>query len=228
MTKGKAQSSAKKVSKSASNVMTSKQKASKKEASNLVSLKPKSRSKTSSQAVTKKKESKVAPKTIPSQAQKEALDIHQNPQSSKSKPSKKVKKNSQKAVANHSPASLEESVQQVSPAHQGDPAHFSILTPAGRNASVPSVQDDPVVSGDVQPRSSSDTDYYQKWLAYRKKYGNLEAKVYSITEQFSERSPIQHPQWGWGFILKIENDRLYVLFSSGMRILISNYRYKIE
>lgn len=62
-----------------------------------------------------------------------------------------------------------------------------------------------------------------KWLQFYKKYGNLEALEYDMTQQFEEKKPIQHPKLGWGFVISIVNDRLEVLFQEGIKTLISNY-----
>ena len=45
-----------------------------------------------------------------------------------------------------------------------------------------------------------------------------------MSEKFNAMSPIQHKVLGWGFVLTNENDRLEVLFETGIRNLISNYK----
>jgi hypothetical protein len=59
---------------------------------------------------------------------------------------------------------------------------------------------------------------------YTKKYGKDKALTYKMTETFTSLAPIQHKVLGWGFILTNENDRLEVLFETGIRMLISNYK----
>ncbi len=62
-----------------------------------------------------------------------------------------------------------------------------------------------------------------KWPQYFKKYGQAEAFNYDMTQSFTEKTGLSHPRLGWGFILSIQNDRLEVLFESGIKTLISNY-----
>ena len=45
-----------------------------------------------------------------------------------------------------------------------------------------------------------------------------------MTETFVALAPLQHKVLGWGFVLTNENDRLEVLFETGIRMLISNYK----
>jgi hypothetical protein len=45
-----------------------------------------------------------------------------------------------------------------------------------------------------------------------------------MSEQFEPGTPLSHPRLGWGFILSKLNDRLEVIFESGIKILISNYK----
>ena len=63
-----------------------------------------------------------------------------------------------------------------------------------------------------------------KWAELFKKYGKEKAFAYKMTEIFSTLVPLQHKVLGWGFILTNENDRLEVLFETGIRMLISNYK----
>ena len=67
-------------------------------------------------------------------------------------------------------------------------------------------------------------DEKAKWLEVNKKYNKDKALTYKMTESYPSLAPLQHKVLGWGFILTNENDRLEVLFESGIRILISNYK----
>ncbi|MEQ1721884.1 MAG: hypothetical protein ABL930_01830 [Pseudobdellovibrio sp.] len=67
-------------------------------------------------------------------------------------------------------------------------------------------------------------DEKAKWIEVNKKYGKDKALTYKMTETFTALSPIQHKVLGWGFVLTNENDRLEVLFETGIRMLISNYK----
>lgn len=68
------------------------------------------------------------------------------------------------------------------------------------------------------------SDEKAKWAELNKKYGKDKAVPYKMSEKFQSMIPIQHKILGWGFILTNENDRLEVLFETGIRMLISNYK----
>ncbi len=67
-------------------------------------------------------------------------------------------------------------------------------------------------------------DEKAKWAELFKKLGKDKAVNYKMSDTFSALSPVQHKVLGWGFILKNDNDRLEVLFETGIRMLISNYK----
>lgn len=67
-------------------------------------------------------------------------------------------------------------------------------------------------------------DEKAKWSELNKKYGKEKAVNYKMSETFQTMIPLQHKVLGWGFILTNENDRLEVLFETGIRMLISNYK----
>ncbi|MBY0555508.1 hypothetical protein K2P97_13335 [bacterium] len=67
-------------------------------------------------------------------------------------------------------------------------------------------------------------DEKAKWAELNKKYGKDKALTYKMTETYSSLVPLQHKVLGWGFVLTNENDRLEVLFETGIRMLISNYK----
>lgn len=67
-------------------------------------------------------------------------------------------------------------------------------------------------------------DEKAKWAELYKKYGKDKALTYKMTETYTALLPIQHKVLGWGFVLTNENDRLEVLFETGIRMLISNYK----
>ena len=68
------------------------------------------------------------------------------------------------------------------------------------------------------------TDEKAKWAELFKKYGKDKAVAYKMSDKFTTMLPLQHKILGWGFILTNENDRLEVLFETGIRMLISNYK----
>lgn len=64
----------------------------------------------------------------------------------------------------------------------------------------------------------------KKWSEFKDKYGKIQAPVYNMSGSYQAAAPLQHKVLGWGFVISIENDRLEVIFESGSKTLISNYR----
>ncbi len=74
-------------------------------------------------------------------------------------------------------------------------------------------------------RDSGDpSDLSRRWKELKQKYGSGSPSLYDMTETYPVSSPIEHKTFGWGFILNSENDRLEVLFQTGVKQLISNYK----
>lgn len=63
-----------------------------------------------------------------------------------------------------------------------------------------------------------------RWLELRDKHKNIRPQPYKMSESYQEKTPIEHKTLGWGFVLSVVNDRLEVLFRSGIKHLISNYK----
>ncbi len=68
------------------------------------------------------------------------------------------------------------------------------------------------------------TEEETKWLELRDKNRNIKPRPYKMSEVYLEKTPIEHKVLGWGFVLSVVNDRLEVLFRSGIKHLISNYK----
>lgn len=68
------------------------------------------------------------------------------------------------------------------------------------------------------------TEEETRWLELRDKHKNIKARPYRLSEVYEEKTPLEHKILGWGFILSVINDRLEVLFRSGIKHLISNYK----
>ncbi len=66
----------------------------------------------------------------------------------------------------------------------------------------------------------------KKWHDLKDKYGSEKAANYSMSAVFEANTPVQHKVLGWGFIQSVQNDRLEVLFETGPKMLISNYKAK--
>jgi hypothetical protein len=62
------------------------------------------------------------------------------------------------------------------------------------------------------------------WNDVYEKYKDLNVTPYKMSEVYYENTAIDHKILGWGFILSVVNDRLEVLFQSGVKQLISNYK----
>ena len=65
-------------------------------------------------------------------------------------------------------------------------------------------------------------EHLKKWEVYYKKSKELKPQPFNISARFIAKTPIEHPQFGWGWILEVSNDRLEVLFEDKVRKLISN------
>lgn len=68
------------------------------------------------------------------------------------------------------------------------------------------------------------TEETRKWNDYKQKYGSDKATPYSMSQVFENHTTLKHDKLGWGYIVNIQNDRLEVLFETGTKILISNYK----
>ncbi|MCO5113502.1 MAG: hypothetical protein M9899_04940 [Bdellovibrionaceae bacterium] len=64
----------------------------------------------------------------------------------------------------------------------------------------------------------------EKWVKLKELDHEIPTKKYKMTEVYSPSTPLEHPSLGWGFILSVQNNRLEVLFESGIKMLISNYK----
>jgi hypothetical protein len=76
----------------------------------------------------------------------------------------------------------------------------------------------------IRVEKGNAADEKAKWAELNKKYGKDKAVNYKMSDTFTSLTPIQHKVLGWGFILSSDNDRLEVLFETGIRMLISNYK----
>jgi hypothetical protein len=68
------------------------------------------------------------------------------------------------------------------------------------------------------------SDEQMRWYDFAKKYGKVKPRDYKMTEQYEANTPILHKILGWGYITSNEFDRLEVVFESGKKMLISNYK----
>jgi len=64
----------------------------------------------------------------------------------------------------------------------------------------------------------------KKWTELRENHGSEKAISYSMNADIPANTPIQHKVFGWGYVISSDNNRLQVLFESGIKQLISNYK----
>lgn len=68
------------------------------------------------------------------------------------------------------------------------------------------------------------TEEEAKWLELKDKYKGIHPCPYKMSEIYQEKTLLDHKVLGLGVILSVVNDRLEVLFQTGMKHLISNYK----
>jgi hypothetical protein len=74
--------------------------------------------------------------------------------------------------------------------------------------------------------SAEASEDLKKWHDMKEKFGHVKVLNYNLSGQFEAEAPINHKILGWGYVLSNQNDRLEVLFESGKKTLISNYKTK--
>jgi hypothetical protein len=114
-----------------------------------------------------------------------------------------------------------------------DPQEKTIIKPVGKKSKKPDSTE--VEDTELAPLQDSmptrkgrkyegATEEESKWLELRDKNKNIKPRPYKLSETYEEKTPIEHKVLGWGIILSVVNDRLEVLFRSGIKHLISNYK----
>lgn len=64
----------------------------------------------------------------------------------------------------------------------------------------------------------------EKWAKLKEIDHEVKPQKYRMSESYEPNTPIEHPLFGWGFILSLNNNRLEVLFESGIKMLVSNFK----
>ncbi len=64
----------------------------------------------------------------------------------------------------------------------------------------------------------------KRWLEIQSKMSGEPTVDYKMTSNYDPNTCIRHKVLGWGYILSVQNDRLEVLFQSGIKTLISNFK----
>ncbi len=63
----------------------------------------------------------------------------------------------------------------------------------------------------------------EKWAKLKDIDHEVKAQKYKMSEAYAPNTPIDHPMFGWGFVLSLNENKLEVLFESGIKMLVSNY-----
>lgn len=151
----------------------------------------------------KKAEKKVAKKVVKKTAKKVA----------KKAPAKKVTKKA--------PATAAKKAKKVTAKPESAPVVDEAPVKKAKPVKVPKPKK---ISKKQQKINEEISELIRKWAALQRKHGQVPAKEYKMTDMFEAKTPIMHKVHGWGFVMTNINDRLEVLFESGIKLLISNYK----
>lgn len=64
----------------------------------------------------------------------------------------------------------------------------------------------------------------KKWSALHEQLKKKKAVPYVMSGDFPAKTPLEHKVLGWGYVIEARENRIDVLFESGMKTLISNYK----
>jgi hypothetical protein len=64
----------------------------------------------------------------------------------------------------------------------------------------------------------------EKWAKLKDLDHESKAQKYKMSEAYEPNTPVEHPVFGWGFILSLNENKLEVLFESGIKMLVSNFK----
>ena len=74
------------------------------------------------------------------------------------------------------------------------------------------------------PLVDRDGDIRAQWQALFDRSKEIEPIAYQMSANYEAKTPILHKTLGWGYVVSNVNNRLEVLFESGLKFLISNYK----
>jgi hypothetical protein len=80
------------------------------------------------------------------------------------------------------------------------------------------------LSKKAQASFQAATEEEAKWMELKEKYKGIRPSPYKMSEIYQEKTLLDHKVLGLGVILSVVNDRLEVLFQTGTKHLISNYK----
>ncbi len=64
----------------------------------------------------------------------------------------------------------------------------------------------------------------EKWAKLKDIDHEAKAQKYKMSDVYEPNTPVEHPVFGWGFILSLNENKLEVLFESGIKMLVSNFK----
>ncbi len=71
---------------------------------------------------------------------------------------------------------------------------------------------------------SEKTELTEKWAKLKDIDHDVKPQKYRMSEAYEPNTPLDHPMFGWGFILSLNENKLEVLFESGIKMLVSNLK----
>lgn len=71
---------------------------------------------------------------------------------------------------------------------------------------------------------SEKNELTEKWAKLKDIDHESKPQKYKMSEAYEPNTPIDHPVFGWGFILSLNENKLEVLFESGIKMLVSNLK----
>lgn len=77
---------------------------------------------------------------------------------------------------------------------------------------------------DFKSLSPEAQEQYKRWLKLQKQLAEEKVQDYKMTEDFELKTPISHKVHGWGVVLQKRDNYIDVLFETGLKTLIVNYK----
>lgn len=71
---------------------------------------------------------------------------------------------------------------------------------------------------------SEKNELSEKWAKLKDIDHETKPQRYKMSDSYEPNTPIDHPVFGWGFILSLNENKLEVLFESGIKMLVSNLK----
>lgn len=77
---------------------------------------------------------------------------------------------------------------------------------------------------DTRNLTEGQLENYKKWLKFQKQLADKAPENYSMSADFEVKTPLQHKTHGWGVVVQKRDNYIDVLFESGLKTLIVNYK----